>query len=83
LEKCLNYLILSYNFFLFGRIFLAHPFYNRATKEQKERILLFAERYKKITEERGHHAAQKEAFAACDYSNALYVCLHIIYVVKS
>ncbi|RGB40291.1 hypothetical protein C1646_753465 [Rhizophagus diaphanus] len=42
-----------------------------ATKEQKERILLFIERYKKITKEKGHHAAEKEAFAACNFSNAL------------
>ncbi|GBB95028.1 hypothetical protein RclHR1_24630002 [Rhizophagus clarus] len=42
-----------------------------ATKEQKERILLFAERYEKIAEEKGHHAAREEAFAAHDFYNAL------------
>ncbi|RIA84154.1 hypothetical protein C1645_859615 [Glomus cerebriforme] len=42
-----------------------------ATKEQEERILLFAERFKKIANERGYHAAEKEAFAAYDFYSAL------------
>jgi hypothetical protein len=51
------------------------PFLYRATKEQEERILLAIERFNKIANERGHRAADEEAFAAFNFVNTLYVCI--------
>jgi hypothetical protein len=72
--KILKLFDLSYNFFFLAKFFDS-PFLYRATKEQEERILLFAKKFKKIAKERGYHAAKKEAFAAYDFFNALYVCI--------
>jgi hypothetical protein len=47
----------------------------KATKEQEERILLAIERFNKIANERGHRAADEEAFAAFNFVNTLYVCI--------